>query len=89
MKCLEFKMLYSSCALGEHRHEYGEIGSTNLASSIDNFSGKILALILYRFTECILDRWIVAVDEVAIDELNRKRGFTCITVRYLSSSKKW
>lgn len=44
-----------------------------LACCVDNFCLKLMAIILNRLTEGVFDRRIVAVNEVAVDELNCKR----------------
>lgn len=43
-----------------------------LACGVDDFSGIILTLISNRLAKSVLNRGVVAVDEMAIDELNRK-----------------
>ena len=48
---------------------------TDLPCSIDNFCCILLSLVLDRLAEGILDRGIVALDKVAIDELHGQGRF--------------
>ena len=52
-----------------------EYALTNLASSVDNFGRKVLSLVSYCLAECVLDRRVIAINKVPVDELNRKRRF--------------
>ena len=42
-----------------------------LASSVNDFRREILALVSNRLAESVLDRGIITVYEVAVDELDR------------------
>jgi hypothetical protein len=57
--------------------------SMYLPSGIDNLGRKVLILIADYFAEGILDSRIVALDEVAVDELYRQTGLA-----YMSSGQK-
>lgn len=46
-----------------------------LSSRVDNFRSKILSLKPDHFAEGVLDCRVVALNEVAIDELHGQRGF--------------
>lgn len=48
-----------------------------LAGGIDNFSSIVLTLKSNDLAKGILDGGIVALDEVAVDELHRQRRFAC------------
>ena len=41
-----------------------------LAGRINDLNCEILIPVSYDFAECVLDRWVVGVDEVTIDVLN-------------------
>lgn len=47
-----------------------------LTSCINNFGREIFTIVLYNSTECILDRWIIALDKVTLDETYCEGGFT-------------
>lgn len=47
-----------------------------LARSVDYLSSKILPSMLDDFTECVLDSWVVAVDEVVLHESHCEGGFS-------------
>jgi hypothetical protein len=49
----------------------------SLSSSIDDLSHIFLAPILDRLVKGILDRGIIRLHEVILDELDRQRGFPC------------
>jgi len=40
-----------------------------LACRVYDLRGEVLTLNPYHLTECVLDCWVVALNEVAIDEL--------------------
>lgn len=44
-----------------------------LACCIDNFGGVVLSLVLDHLAECVLNRGIVAIDKMAINESHRQR----------------
>ena len=48
-----------------------------LAGSIDNFSSIVLTLKSNDLAKGILDRRIIALDEVAVDELHRQGRLAC------------
>lgn len=50
---------------------------TYLAGGIDDLGSIIYAFVADDFAEGILDRGIIALDEVAVDELHGERRFTC------------
>lgn len=43
-----------------------------LASSVDDFSGIVLAFVPDCLAKCVLNRRVVAVDEMSVDKLNRE-----------------
>lgn len=47
-----------------------------LACSVDYLGSKILPSMLDDFTECVLDSWVVAVDEVVLHESHCEGGFS-------------
>lgn len=47
-----------------------------LPSSVHDFCREILPLVPDRLAEGVLDRWVVAVHEKTIDELNSEGRFT-------------
>jgi hypothetical protein len=51
--------------------------SKYLACSIDNLRRKVLVLITNHLAKGILNRRIIAVDKVAIDELHRQTRLAC------------
>lgn len=55
-----------------------DISAPYLTSSIDNLSGEVLALESNHLAEGVLNGRVVALDEVAVNKLDRKRGFTCV-----------
>jgi hypothetical protein len=80
IKCLEFKILYSSYTQTSirpcvswllHTEPWG-LWWTDLPSSVDNLGQVFLALVPDRLAECVLNCGIVAVDKVAVDELDRQ-----------------
>lgn len=50
---------------------------TYLSSGIDNLRGVVLAPKPDHFTKGVLDGRVVALDKVAVDELDREGGFAC------------
>lgn len=82
MKCFELRMLYSSCfgrsvsvstGCGCDCEKRSSPRKPYLSRGIDDLRDVILALILDRLAEGVLDRGVVAVDEVTIDELHSER----------------
>ena len=53
-------------------HQLDGPRESHLARCIDNLGGKVLALVPYRFGKGILDRGVVAIYKVPIDELHRQ-----------------
>lgn len=49
-----------------------------LTGSIDNLGGVVLALVSDHLAEGVLNGRVVALDEVAVDELDCERGFACV-----------
>ena len=68
-------MLYSSCVLRvgtpPRTGGWGAKEGTNLAGCIDNLGCEVLALETYSLTKRVFNCRVVAVDEVAIDKLDR------------------
>lgn len=50
----------------------GATGKTYLAGGVDDLSGELLAFVLDDLAEGVLNCRVVALDEVAVDELDRK-----------------
>ena len=50
---------------------------TYLSGCIDNLGGIVLVLVLDHFAKSVLNGGIVAVDEVAVDELHRHTRLAC------------
>jgi hypothetical protein len=46
-----------------------------LSCGVDDLGCKVLILVLDDLAECVLNRWIVALDKVAIYELDGEGGF--------------
>lgn len=59
--------------------------SKYLASCVDDFSCKVLVLVADHLAEGVLDGRVVALDEMAVDELNRQARLAynmgCVYVR--------
>lgn len=51
---------------------FGPTGKTYLAGGVDDFSGELLAFVLDDLAESVLNCRVVALDEVAVDKLDRK-----------------
>lgn len=51
-----------------------KLSPTYLSGRVDNLSRELLALVLDHFAERVLDGGIVALDEMAVDELDRQTG---------------
>jgi hypothetical protein len=49
-----------------------------LACRVDNLGRKVLALVLDHLAKRVLDRGVVAVDEVAVHEPHRQRRLACL-----------
>ena len=86
MKCLEFKILYSSCPtpsvcqIDHHwrrppREFEPSCPSTYLARRIDYFRSVVLSFVFDYLTESVLDCRVVTLDKVAVNELDSKGGF--------------
>lgn len=43
-----------------------------LAGSVDDFGGIVLAFVADRLAKCVLNRRVVAVDEMSVNKLNRE-----------------
>lgn len=54
-----------------------ENSASYLAGGVDNLGGKVLALKSNHLAEGVLNGWVIALDEVAVDKLNGERGFAC------------
>lgn len=54
-----------------------KLQATYLAGGINDLGRKLLVLVPYDLAKRILDGWIIALDEVTVDELNRQAGFAC------------
>lgn len=59
------------------RHSPPKMLVTYLAGRVDDLGGIIHALVADDLAERVLDRGVVALDEVAVYELDRERGFAC------------
>lgn len=64
------------------KHLEAEIGGGNqtgpyLTSRVDNVEPKLLTLVADNLGERVLDRGIVRVDKVRVDELDTERRFAC------------
>ncbi len=77
IKCFEFRMLYSSYSAvrwivqsNGTTHYVVVLYVTHLTSSIYDLRGKLLALELDDFAECVFNGGIIALDEVAVNELH-------------------
>ena len=57
-----------------------------LTSSVDNLRRKVLALVPDDFAECVLDCRVVALDEVAVDELHGQTRLAWRAPRQLSTA---
>jgi len=79
MKCFELRMLYSSCeTFGSALSEVlDERCLTYLTGGVDDLGSVVLALDLDHLTEGVLDGGVVALDEVAIDELDGQGALAC------------
>lgn len=42
-----------------------------LTGSVDDLSRVFLALILDNFAKCVFNSWIIALDKMSVDELDR------------------
>ena len=51
--------------------------ATYLAGRVDDLASIVLALVADNLAKRVLDRGIVALDEVAVHKLDRERGFAC------------
>lgn len=49
----------------------------HLASCVDDICCEFLALVLDDFAESIFNRWVIALHEMSVDELDRQGGFAC------------
>lgn len=49
-----------------------------LSRSVDNFCREILCFVANDLAEGVFDGWVIALDEVAVDELHCERGFACM-----------
>lgn len=47
-----------------------------LTSCINYLSREVFTIVLYDSTECVLNRWIIALDKVALDKTDCEGGFT-------------
>lgn len=56
-------------------HQYVTTEITHLSSCVDDLRGEFLVLKLDDLGESVLDRGIVALDKMPVDELHRERGF--------------
>lgn len=56
----------------------GGVRRSYLSSCIDDLSRVILSFVPYLLAESVLDRGVVALDEVAIDIANREGRFACL-----------
>lgn len=61
------------------------VGETHLASGIDDLRGELLAFVLDDLAEGVFNCRVVALDKVAVDELDRKRGLACVITSVLQS----
>ena len=57
---------------------WGEENLVYLACSVDDLRCKVLALVPDDFAERVLNGGVVALDEVAIDELDRQARLACV-----------
>lgn len=61
--------------MGTRRLLNHENVATHLAGGVDNLCRKVLTFVANDFGECVLDRWVVALYETAVDELHCNGGF--------------
>lgn len=61
------------------------IGKTYLAGGVDDLSGELLTFVLDDLAESVFNRRVVALDKVAVDELDRKRRLACVVASVLQS----
>lgn len=73
MKCLEFKILYSSCRMVSVTKRSSRTVITYLSRSIDDLSCVILAIVLDNPAECVLNCRVIAFHEVVLDKANGER----------------
>jgi hypothetical protein len=59
------------------------VGTTHLSSRVDDLCRELLAFVLNDLAEGVFDRWVVALDKVAVDKLHRKRGLACVVASVL------
>lgn len=73
MKCLEFKILYSSCRMVSVTKQSSLTEITYLSRGVDNLSCVILAIVLDNPAECVLNCRVIAFHEVVFDKANGER----------------
>lgn len=61
------------------------VGKTHLAGGIDDLRGELLALVLDDLAEGVFNCRVVALDKVAVDKLDCKRGLACVVASVLQS----
>lgn len=52
-------------------------GEVDLAGSVDDFRREVLSLEANRLAEGVFNGRVVALNEVAVDKLDRQGGFAC------------
>lgn len=85
MKCLEFKMLYSSCDKVSLSRSSPPTVLAYLTSGIDNLCCKILSIVLNDSAECVLDRRVIAFYKMVLDETYCEGRFTWCSVSAAST----
>lgn len=73
MKCLEFKILYSSCRIVSVIRTASHMQITYLSCSIDDLSCIVLAIVLDNSAECVLNCRVIAFHEVVLDKADCER----------------
>lgn len=78
MKCLEFKILYSSCEMVSEAEKTSSMCVTYLSCSIDNLSCIVLAIVLDNPAESVLNCRVIAFHKVVLNKTNSEGGFACV-----------
>jgi len=79
MKCLEFRIEYSSWWWFGSAEQSGDGRGeqTNLAGGIDNLSRKVFSFVANLLAERVLDSRVVTLDEMTVYEAHRQGGLAC------------
>ena len=85
MKCLEFRMLYSSyCRVSFDSQSQSPQVFPYLTSRVDDFGCEILSIVFNDSAECVLNRRVVAFYKMMFDKANGERRFTWCNVSVIS-----